>query len=67
MFISHTPVVCLILFASAAKRIARASAITMILITRIPKGCFAFFDFLILTILQWLINEKMQYMPDQAW
>jgi len=35
---------------------AQNSAITMILITRIAKGCFAFFDFLIVTIFA-MVNE----------
>jgi len=34
----------------AAKRMAQHSAITIILITRIAKGCFGFLDFLMVTI-----------------
>lgn len=56
----------MILSAIAARRIAHNNAMTMILITLIPKGCFAFLDFLVVTILQWLMNEKMPGTPDQA-
>jgi len=34
----------------AAKRMAQNRAITIILITRNPKGCLAFLDFLTVTI-----------------
>ena len=44
------------------------SVITMILIILKAKGCFAFLFFLILTIMQWLMNDKCdtcQYMAMQ--
>ena len=48
----------MILSAIAAKRTAQHSAITMILTTLSANGCLAFLDFLLITILQWLIDGK---------